>query len=336
MNDIDDHLGRNPKSNQSLTRVSSNKKAPFYQRRKYEDAAAKVKSRYENSIVGFFLGKDPSNPVVQQYVSNTWRKFGFERITRNDDGVYLFKFATKSGEVTKVPVWVMMYNVPVLAYSEDGLSLLATQIGVEEFPKTPHFHDDQLYETLHEESTSQGSLSNVRPLHTLFELLGYQQEEGIDFEKLFAPVTRLKAIHIFIANVANKNMIIYQMDVKMAFLNGELCEAVYVSQPEGFVDPDKPNHVYRLKKALYGLKQALRAWYDMPPSFLLSQKISKGAVDPILFTRKAGRNILLVQIYVDDITFASTNPAICDEFAKIMNSKFKMSMMRKITFFLCL
>ncbi|GJU65540.1 hypothetical protein Tco_1247375 [Tanacetum coccineum] len=122
-------------------------------------AAAKVKGRYENSIVGFFLGKDPSFPVVQQYVSNTWRKFGFERITRNDDGVYLFKFATKSGrdqviekgpwlirkspiilskwspsvslkrgEVTKVPVWVKLYNVPVLAYSEDGLSLLATQI----------------------------------------------------------------------------------------------------------------------------------------------------------------------------------------------------------------
>nr|GEW81042.1 hypothetical protein [Tanacetum cinerariifolium] len=92
-------------------------------------AAAMVKGRYENSIVGFFLGNDPSFPVVQQYVSNTWRKFGFERITRNDDGVYLFKFATKSGKVTKVPVWVKMYNVHVLAYSEDGLSLIGTQIG---------------------------------------------------------------------------------------------------------------------------------------------------------------------------------------------------------------
>ncbi|GJS42095.1 putative reverse transcriptase domain, reverse transcriptase zinc-binding domain protein [Tanacetum coccineum] len=91
-------------------------------------AAAKVKSRYENSIVGFFVGKDPSFPFAQQYVSNTWRKFRFEKITRNDDGVYLFKFASKSGEVTKVPVWVKLYNVPVLAYSEDGLSLIATQI----------------------------------------------------------------------------------------------------------------------------------------------------------------------------------------------------------------
>ncbi|GKD77866.1 retrovirus-related pol polyprotein from transposon TNT 1-94 [Tanacetum coccineum] len=83
---------------------------------------------------------------------------------------------------------------------------------------------------------------------------GYRQEEGLDFEESFAPVTKLEAIRIFLANAANKNMTIYQMDVKTAFLNGELKEVVYVSQPEGFVDPDCPHHVYRLKKALYGLK----------------------------------------------------------------------------------
>ncbi|GJU50480.1 retrovirus-related pol polyprotein from transposon TNT 1-94 [Tanacetum coccineum] len=91
---------------------------------------------------------------------------------------------------------------------------------------------------------------------------GYRQKEGIDFEESFAPVARTKAILIFIANAASKNMTIYQMDVKTAFLNGELKEEVYVSQPEGFVDPDHQTHVYRLKKALYGLKQAPRAWYD--------------------------------------------------------------------------
>ncbi|GKC36909.1 retrovirus-related pol polyprotein from transposon TNT 1-94 [Tanacetum coccineum] len=91
---------------------------------------------------------------------------------------------------------------------------------------------------------------------------GYRQEEGIDFEESFAPVARIEAIRIFIANAASKNMTIYQMDVKTAFLNGELKEEVYVSQPEGFVDPDHPTHVYRLKKALYGLKQAPRAWYN--------------------------------------------------------------------------
>nr|GFC55697.1 retrovirus-related Pol polyprotein from transposon TNT 1-94 [Tanacetum cinerariifolium] len=130
---------------------------------------------------------------------------------------------------------------------------------------------------------------------------GYRQEEGIDFEESFTPVARIEAIRIFIANAASKTMTIYQMDVKIAFLNGELKEKVYVSQPEGFVDPDHPTHVYRLKKALYELKQAPWAWYDTLSRFLLDNKFSKGAVDPTLFTRKAGTHILLVQLYVDDI-----------------------------------
>ncbi|GKB10587.1 retrovirus-related pol polyprotein from transposon TNT 1-94, partial [Tanacetum coccineum] len=88
---------------------------------------------------------------------------------------------------------------------------------------------------------------------------GYRQEEGIDFEESFTLVDRIKDICILIANAANKNMTIYEMDVKTAFLNGKLRKVVYVSQPEGFTDPDNPTHVYRLKKALYGLKQALRA-----------------------------------------------------------------------------
>ncbi|GKA13623.1 retrovirus-related pol polyprotein from transposon TNT 1-94 [Tanacetum coccineum] len=88
----------------------------------------------------------------------------------------------------------------------------------------------------------------------------FRQEEGLDFEESFTSVARLEAIRIFIANAASKNMTVYQMDVKTAFLNGELKEEVYVHQPEGFVDPERPHHVYRLKKALYGLKQAPRAW----------------------------------------------------------------------------
>ncbi|GJW55714.1 retrovirus-related pol polyprotein from transposon TNT 1-94 [Tanacetum coccineum] len=167
-----------------------------------------------------------------------------------------------------------------------------------------------------------------------FVAQGFKQEEGIDFEELFAPVARIEAIHIFEANATNKNMTIFQMDVKTAFLNGELKEEVYVSQPEGFVDQDNPSHVYKLKKALYGLKQAPRAWYDMLSSFLISQHFSKGAVDPTLFTRKAGNDLLLVQIYVDDIIFASTNTAMCNEFANLMTTKFKMSMMGQMSFFL--
>ncbi|GKD06467.1 retrovirus-related pol polyprotein from transposon TNT 1-94 [Tanacetum coccineum] len=122
-----------------------------------------------------------------------------------------------------------------------------------------------------------------------------RQEEGIDYEESFALVARIKAIRIFVANAAHKNKIIYQMDVKIDFLNGELKEEVYVSQPEGFVDQDNPSHVYKLKKALYGLKQAPRAWYDMLSSFLISQQFSKGAINPTLFTRHAGNDILLAK-----------------------------------------
>ncbi|GJU16446.1 retrovirus-related pol polyprotein from transposon TNT 1-94 [Tanacetum coccineum] len=288
-------------------------------------------------------------------------------------------------------------------------------------PKTPTFHDDPLNESPHEDSTSQGSSSNVRQLHTPLEHLGrwtkdhpianvigdpsrsvstrkqletdamwcyfdafltsvepknfkqamtepswidamqeeiheferlevwelvscpdnvfliklkwiykvktnesggvlknkarlvaqgFRQEEGIDFEESFAPVARIEAIRIFVANAAHKNMTIYQMDVKTAFLNGELKEEVYVSQPEGFVDQDNPSHVYKLKKALYGLKQAPRAWYDMLSSFLIFQQFSKGVVDPTLFTRHAGNDILLISqsprgIFINQSKYAS-------------------------------
>nr|GEY98036.1 copia protein [Tanacetum cinerariifolium] len=163
---------------------------------------------------------------------------------------------------------------------------------------------------------------------------GYRQEEGIDFEESFAPVARLEAIRIFLAYTAHRNMVVYQMDVKTAFLNGNLQEEVYVSQPDGFVDPDNPNHGYKLKKALYGLKQAPRAWYDMLSSFLLSQDFSKGSVDPTLFIRKNDNELVLVHIYVDDIIFAASTLELCDLFSNLMRSKFKMSMMGKISFFL--
>ncbi|GJZ14438.1 retrovirus-related pol polyprotein from transposon TNT 1-94 [Tanacetum coccineum] len=141
---------------------------------------------------------------------------------------------------------------------------------------------------------------------------GYRQEEGIDFEESFALVARLDDIRIFLAYAAHMNMIVYQMDVKTAFLNDILHEEVYVSQPDGFVDQDNPNHVYKLKKALYGLKQAPRVWYDLLSKFLLSQEFSKGNVDLTLFIRRQGKDILLVQIYVDDIIFTSTTPKLCD------------------------
>nr|GEV88862.1 retrovirus-related Pol polyprotein from transposon TNT 1-94 [Tanacetum cinerariifolium] len=129
----------------------------------------------------------------------------------------------------------------------------------------------------------------------LASINGKRQEEGVDFEESFSLVASIEAIRIFVANVAHKNMMIYQMDIKTDFLNAELKEKVYVSQPEGFVDQYNPSHVYKLKKALYSLKQALHAWYDMLSSFLNSQQFSKGAVDPTLFTRHAGNDLLLAK-----------------------------------------
>ncbi|GJZ28233.1 retrovirus-related pol polyprotein from transposon TNT 1-94 [Tanacetum coccineum] len=123
---------------------------------------------------------------------------------------------------------------------------------------------------------------------------GYRQEEGIDFEEPFALVARLEAIRIFLTFAAHMNIVVYQMDVKTAFLNDNLREEVYVSQPNGFVDKDKPNHMYKLKKSLYGLKQAPRAWYDMLSSFLISQDFSKGSVDPTLFICRDGKELLLI------------------------------------------
>ncbi|GJV58390.1 retrovirus-related pol polyprotein from transposon TNT 1-94 [Tanacetum coccineum] len=282
---------------------------------------------------------------------------------------------------------------------EQEPSLNVSQV-FKESPKTSNFRVDPLHESLHEDSTSQGSSLKMRKTHTLFKHTGrwtkdhpianvignpsysistrkqlqtdamwcyfdtfltsvepenfkqamtetswidamleeiheferlevktdefggvlknkarlvpqgFRQEEGIDFEESFASVSRIEAIRIFVANAAHKNMTIYQMDVKTAFLNGEFKEDVYVSQPEGFVNQDNPSHVYKLKKALYGLKQAPRTRYDMLSSFLISQQFFKGAVDPTLFTRHDGNDLLL------------------------MTTKFKMSMMGQMSFFL--
>nr|GEW13050.1 hypothetical protein [Tanacetum cinerariifolium] len=148
------------------------------------------------------------------------------------------------------------------------------------------------------------------------------------------PVARLEAVRIFIAYAAPKSFLIYQMDVKTAFLNGLLKEEVYVAQPEGFVNPDHLEKVYRLKKALYGLKQAPRAWYDELSKFLTSKGFTKDTIDPTLFTIRYEEDILLVQIYVDDIIFGSTNPKYSKHFEKLMHSIFEMSLMEEMKFFL--
>ncbi|CAH9071025.1 unnamed protein product [Cuscuta europaea] len=163
---------------------------------------------------------------------------------------------------------------------------------------------------------------------------GYCQEEGIDFDETFAPVARLEAIRIFLAYAAHKQFTVYQMDVKSAFLNGLLEEEVYVEQPPGFEINREKDQVYKLHKALYGLKQAPRAWYDTLSEYLVKNGFTKGKVDKTLFKTEEGPHILLVQIYVDDIIFGSSNQALCEKISNLMQSKFEMSMMGELNYFL--
>nr|GFB69591.1 hypothetical protein [Tanacetum cinerariifolium] len=132
---------------------------------------------------------------------------------------------------------------------------------------------------------------------------GHTQEEGIDYEEVFAPVARIEAIRLFLAYASLIGFLVYQMDVKSAFLYGTIEKEVYVCQPPGFEDPENPNIVYKVVKALYRLHQAPRAWYETLATYLLENGFQRGTMDQTLFIRKQQKYILLVQIYVDDIIF---------------------------------
>ncbi|GKD00786.1 putative ribonuclease H-like domain-containing protein, partial [Tanacetum coccineum] len=163
---------------------------------------------------------------------------------------------------------------------------------------------------------------------------GHKQEEGIDYDEVFAPVARIEAIRIFLAFASYMGFIVYQMDVKSAFLYGTINEEVYVSQPLGFLDPTYPKKVYKVMKALYGLHQAPKAWYTTLSTFLLKNGYRRGTIDKTLFIKKDKKDIVLVQVYVDDIIFGSTKKSWCDEFEALMKRKFQMSSMGELTFFL--
>ncbi|GKC03955.1 putative ribonuclease H-like domain-containing protein [Tanacetum coccineum] len=163
---------------------------------------------------------------------------------------------------------------------------------------------------------------------------GYTQEEKIDYDEVFAPVARIEAIRLFLAYASFKDFVVYQMDVKSAFLYGKIEEEVYVCQPPGFEDPDFPDRVYKVKKALYGLHQALKACYETLSTYLLDNGIQRGKIDKTLFIKRHKGDILLVQVYVDDIIFGSTKKELCNAFEKLMHEKFQMSSMGELTFFL--
>ena len=163
---------------------------------------------------------------------------------------------------------------------------------------------------------------------------GYRQEEGVDYDEVFAPVARIEAIRLFLAFASYMGFPVYQMDVKSAFLYGTISEEVYVKQPPGFEDPAHPNKVYKVIKALYGLHQAPRAWYERLSNFLLQHGYRRGAIDKTLFIKRDKKDIMLVQVYVDDIIFGATKKSMVKEFEDLMQKEFQMSSMGELTFFL--
>jgi hypothetical protein len=163
---------------------------------------------------------------------------------------------------------------------------------------------------------------------------GYSQVEGLDFDEIFAPITRLESIHILLAYITHHGFKLYQMDVKSAFLNGPIKEDVYVEQPPGFKSEEYSNHVYKLHKTLYGLKQAPRAWYEYLRNFLIENDFRIRKANSTLFIRRMGKDLFVCQICIDDIIFSSTNKSFWDEFSKIMTDRFEMSMMEVLIFFL--
>ncbi|GJR15710.1 putative ribonuclease H-like domain-containing protein [Tanacetum coccineum] len=163
---------------------------------------------------------------------------------------------------------------------------------------------------------------------------GYTQEEGIDYDEFFAPVAKIEAIRLFLAYASFKDFVVYQMDVKSAFLYGKIEEEVYVCQPPGFEDPDFPDRLYKVEKTLYRLHQAPKAWYETLSTYLLENRFQRGQIDKTLFIKRDQGDILIVEVYVDDIFFRSTKKKLCTEFEKMMHKKFQMSFMGELTFFL--
>ncbi|GKD80570.1 putative ribonuclease H-like domain-containing protein, partial [Tanacetum coccineum] len=163
---------------------------------------------------------------------------------------------------------------------------------------------------------------------------GYTQEEGINYDEVFAPIARIKAIRLFLDYASFMGLIVYRIDMKSAFLYVTIEEEVYVCQPPGFEDPQFPDKAYKVEKALYGLHQALRVWFETLSTYLLENRYRRGTIDKNLFIKKDKGDILLVQVYVDDIIFGSTKNSLCVEFEQMMHKKFQMSSIRELTFFL--
>lgn len=164
---------------------------------------------------------------------------------------------------------------------------------------------------------------------------GYSQQQGIDFDETFSPVARFETIRIVLALAVQLKWKVYQFDVKSAFLNGDLEEEVYVTQPDGYVEKGKENKVYKLKKALYGLKQAPRAWYSKIDSHFRENGFERSKNEPTLYVKKYEKNdLLMVCLYVDDMIYMGSSHSLVCDFKSSMMKKFEMTDLGVLHYFL--
>ena len=167
-----------------------------------------------------------------------------------------------------------------------------------------------------------------------FVAKGYAQRQGVDFEEVFAPVARMETVRTLLVLAAHARWHVHHMDVKSAFLNGELVEEVYVHQPPGFVDEKQPRHVLKLSKALYGLRQAPRAWYAKLDASLSHLGFSRSPLEHAVYRRGDSTSFLLVGVYVDDLIITGTSDKEIKEFKAEMHRLFKMSNLGLLAYYL--
>nr|GEY81847.1 putative ribonuclease H-like domain-containing protein [Tanacetum cinerariifolium] len=261
----------------------------------------------------------------------------------HDEGYVAFRRGAKGGGG---PEWLFDINAlsksmnyaPVLAgthsngFAGKGASFdavnTATPIYADypNIPLMPDLEDARIFDDAYDDR-DKGAEADYNNLETIISF-------SIDYDEVFARVARIEAIRLFLAYASFMDFTVYQMDVKSTFLYGTIKEEVYVSQPPGFVDPEFPDRVYKVEKALYGFHQAPRAWYETLSTYLLDNGFRRGTIDKTLFIKQIKDNILLVQVYVDDIIFGSTKRSLSTEFEQFMHKRFQMRSMRELTFFL--
>nr|GEY40635.1 putative ribonuclease H-like domain-containing protein [Tanacetum cinerariifolium] len=336
------------------TRREAKGKSPVESLTGYRNLSAKFEDFYANSI-NEVNAVDSPVPAVGQIFTNNINTFSAaspsnaadKDITYTDDEEDVgaeADFINCETIITVSPIPTTRVHKDHLVTQIIGDLSLGTQtrsmtrVAKDQEPKRVHqaLKDPSWIEAMREELL-QFKMQKVWVLVDLphgKRAIGHTQEEGIDYEDVFAPIAKIEAIRLFLAYASFMGFMVYQMDVKSAFLYGTIKEEVYVCQPLGFKDPDHPDKVYKVVKALYGLHQAPRAWYETLANYLLENGFQRGKIDQTLFIKRQKGNILLVPIYVDDIIFGSTNKDLCKVFEKLMKDKFQRISMGELTLFL--